>query len=91
MAERNHYQSVFRLLLKVAGYIGPATFNWISMVFENRILNQVEIEILERSFSMGLYSDILLEASCRIALKRKLFSIGKFPFLVEEVQVKFRT
>lgn len=86
MAVQNHSQSVQRLLLKIAGYIGPASFHWLSRVFSNWPLNPVELEILERTFSMGLYPDELLELSCQRALKARIFTISEFPFFVEEIQ-----
>jgi len=78
--------SVSRLLLKIAVYIGPAAYNWMSIVFSRWPINPVEMEILERTFSMGLYSDELLELSCSTALVQQLFRISEFPFLVEDVR-----
>jgi hypothetical protein len=58
----------------------------MSAVCSRQPLNSLELEILERTFSMGLYPDELLEQSCRTALGEQIFSISKFPFFVEEVQ-----
>ena len=91
MEQTRTTMSVFRLLLKVTGYIGPAAFAWVSEVGERQHIHPVEGEILERTFSTGVYPDELLELSCHTALAEEMFRISEFPFLVEEVKKKLRT
>jgi hypothetical protein len=81
--------SIIRLLLKIAGYIGHSCFKYISFLCDNNSLSRIELEILERIITMGLYSDEVIEAACFTALCENVTFVVDFNFPVDEVNNSF--
>lgn len=77
--------SIKRLLLKTARYIGHSSHKYFSFLCDNNSLSPIELEILERIITMGLYSDEVIECACSTALDRNIKNVVDFNFLVDKV------
>ena len=81
--------SAKRLLRKIAKYIGKSCFLYISRLCENDSLSSVDLEILERVFTIGFYSDEVIERACFAALNLEVTNVVEFTFLTEGVSAAF--
>jgi hypothetical protein len=78
--------SIKRLLLKSAKGIGFDCFKYTSFLLaQKQPLSQIELEILERIFTMGLYSDEIIEGASATAFDQNVHSVVEFNFLISEV------
>ena len=78
-------QSIQRLITKCSSYIGHHCSKYIRLLFDHDELSAIELEILVRIFTMGFYSDEVLENACFTALDAQVFNVVDFNFLVCEV------
>ena len=70
----NKTQSIKRLLLKIGRYIGISCYKYLMDLFTNP-LTDIELEILEKIFTMGLYGDEVIDAACFTALCERIFTV----------------
>jgi hypothetical protein len=81
--------SIKRLLLKTAAYIGKPCRDYFSFLIEQtHDISSIELEILERILSMGLYADEVIDCACFTALEQRISSIIEFNFALCEVNNK---
>ena len=87
--EINNYHtsnSIRRLLCKTARLIGHSCFKYISLLCDsNNSLSHIELEILERIFTMGLYTDEIIDCACFTALEQNVKNVVDFNLLLDEV------
>ncbi|MBN1411867.1 MAG: DDE-type integrase/transposase/recombinase [Spirochaetales bacterium] len=88
-AAGKYTNSIKRLLLKIARFIGRDCYRYVSFLLETGSLSNIELEILERIFTMGLYSDEVIDAACFTAIDQNVTGIVDFNFLVSEVDNSF--
>ena len=81
--------SIKRLISKCARHIGHGCFKYISFLFDLYEPSQIELEILERIFTMGLYSDEVIDAASFTALDQNITSIVDFNWCISEVNNHF--
>jgi hypothetical protein len=77
--------SIKRLLLRNARYIGRNCYRYTSFLLAARSLSSMELEILERIFTMGLYADDVIDAACNKAFYQRISTAVEFNFLVCDV------
>jgi len=78
--------SLKRLLLKSAKGIGFDCFRYTDFLLaQKQRLSQLELEILERIFTMGLYSDEIIDCASFTALDQNVCSVVEFNFLISEI------
>jgi len=77
--------SLGRLLLKTAHLISRDCFCFFSLLLENRQMSACEIEILERVFTSGFFSNDVISAACREARCSGITSIIEFTFLLDQL------
>lgn len=78
--------SLKRLLLKSAKGIGFDCFRYTDFLLaQKQRLSQLELEILERIFTMGLYSDEIIDCASFTALDQNVRSVVEFNFLISEI------
>ena len=85
MITKTANSKVRRLLLKISRYIGHSCFKYLSFLYYNNSLSQIELDILERIITMGLYSDEVIDCACFTALNQNVKNVVEFNFLVDEV------
>jgi hypothetical protein len=88
-SEHRKNNSIKRLLQKLSFHIGYSCRNYISWLLDQHNLSDMEIEILERIFTSGLYSDDVLEAACITASDAHIQSVVDFNFLISDVNNTF--
>ena len=86
---RTDYNGITRLLNKISRYIGKSCFLYISSVCDNDSLSRIELQILERIFTIGFYSDEVIESACFSALNKDVMNVVEFNFLIDEVSSTF--
>ena len=89
MITQKQEASIKRLLLKNARYIGRDCYRYTSFLLETRSFPGVELEILERIFTMGLYTDEVIDTACSKAFCQKITDVVDFNFLVSNVDNSF--
>jgi hypothetical protein len=77
--------SIKRLLLRNARYIGRNCYRYTSFLQAARSLSSMELEILERIFTMGLYADDVIDIACNKAYYQRISTAVEFNFLVCDV------
>lgn len=51
--------------MKTAGHIGHSTHKYVSLILSLQSeLSNIELEIIERIFTMGFYSDNVIDTAC---------------------------
>jgi hypothetical protein len=89
MITKTSNQSIIRLLLKIAECVGPACLQYVSLILEDNFLSSVELEILERIFTMDFYTDEVIEEACFSAMKKGISNCIEFCFHVAETDNTF--
>ena len=89
MSTKTSNPSIIRLLLKIAEYTGPACFQYFSLMLANNTLSPVELEILERIFTMEFYIDGVIENACSSAMNKDISNVVDFCFHVAETDRTF--
>ena len=53
-------------------------------------LSDIELEIIERIVSMGIYSDDVIEAACAVAFEKRISNAVDFNILVCGIDNKYK-
>ena len=73
-----------RLNLKTVKYIGKDCVHYLKDLFKHPI-SDIELEILEKIFTMGLYSDTAINEACSAALYEKILEVVEFNIILSKI------
>lgn len=75
-------------MLKTAKYIGEECVHYLEELFKHS-LSDIELEILEKTFTMGIYRDSAINEACSTALYEKIFDIYEFNKILSRINDVF--